>query len=143
MSGRVSAIVRAGGVTITVVGCAALSAAAPRSVWSGVYTNEQASAGEKIYYARCSSCHGDELGGIERAPALAGAPFLENWRGKSLRRLLDRIDTMPPTEPKSLSPADATAVLAFLLRSSEMPSGPTALPSDRLELGEITFEPAP
>ena len=69
--------------------------------------------------------------------------IVENWRGKSLRRLLDRIDTMPPTEPKSLSPADATTVLAFLLRSSEMPSGPTALPSDRLELGQITFESAP
>jgi mono/diheme cytochrome c family protein len=143
VSGRVSAIVRAGCLTIAAVGCAALSAAAPRSAWSGVYTNDQASAGEKVYYARCSSCHGDGLGGIERAPALAGTPFLENWRGKSLRRLLDRIDTMPPTEPKSLSPAEATAVLAFLLRSSEMPSGAEPLPADRAQLGEISFEPAP
>jgi len=53
---------------MAVLGCAALSGAAPRSAWSRVYTDEQAMAGEKIYYARCSSCHGDELGGIERAP---------------------------------------------------------------------------
>jgi mono/diheme cytochrome c family protein len=119
-----------------------LALAAPRSVWSGVYADDQAIAGEKIYYARCSSCHGDELGGIERSPALAGAQFLEAWRGQSLRRLLDRIDEMPPTEPKSLSPTDAVAVMAFLLRSSEMPSGPTALPVERAQLGEITFEPA-
>ena len=130
-------------VTAMVLGWATLTKAAPRSVWSGVYTDEQAMAGEKIYYARCSSCHGDELGGIERAPALAGAPFLDTWRGRNLRRLFDRLDEMPPTEPKSLSPADAVAVMAFLLRSSEIPSGPTALPADRAQLGDITFERAP
>ena len=125
------------------LGFVALADAAPRSVWSGVYTDEQATAGETIYYARCSSCHGDELGGIERAPALAGGPFLEAWRGRNLRRLFDRIVEMPPTEPKSLSPGDAMAVMAFLLRSSEMPSGPTALPADRTQLGDITFERTP
>jgi mono/diheme cytochrome c family protein len=128
---------------MVVLGCAALADAASRSVWSGVYTDDQATAGEKVYYARCSSCHGDDLGGIERAPALAGGPFLEAWRGRNLRRLFDRIDEMPPTEPKSLSPADAVAVMAFLLRSSEMPSGPTALPPDRAQLGDITFERTP
>ena len=130
-------------VTVVVLGAAALVAAGPRSAWSGVYTDDQATAGEKIYYAKCSSCHGDELGGIERAPALAGAQFLEGWRGKTLRRLLDRIDEMPPSEPKSLSSADAVAVLSFLLRSSEMPSGPAPLPADRAQLGDITIDRAP
>ena len=130
-------------VTAVVLGGTALTAAGPRSAWSGVYTDEQANAGEKIYYARCSSCHGDELGGIERAPALAGAQFLEAWRGRTLRRLLERIEEMPPTDPKSLSPGDAVAVLAFLLRSSEMPSGPAPLPSDRTQLADITIDRAP
>ena len=130
-------------VTVVVLGAAALAAAGPRSAWSGVYSDEQASAGETIYYAKCSSCHGDELGGIERAPALAGAQFLEAWRGRTLRRLLERIEEMPPTDPKSLSPADAVAVLAFLLRSSEMPSGPAALPADRTQLADITIDRAP
>jgi len=128
---------------VVVLGAAALAAAGPRSVWSGVYSDEQASAGEKIYYAKCSSCHGDELGGIERAPALAGAQFLEGWRGKTLRRLLDRIDEMPPSDPKSLSSTEAVAVLSFLLRSSEMPSGPAPLPADRAQLGDITIDRAP
>jgi mono/diheme cytochrome c family protein len=130
-------------VTAVALGGAALAAAGPRSAWSGVYSDEQANAGEKIYYARCSSCHGDELGGIERAPALAGAQFLEGWRGRTLRRLLERIEEMPPIDPKSLSPADAVAVLAFLLRSSEMPSGPAALPADRTQLADITIDRAP
>ena len=133
---------RATAVVVLALTGTALAAAAPRSVWSGVYTADQAAAGEKIYYARCSTCHGDELGGVERAPALAGPPFLDSWNGRSLRRLLDRIDDMPPTEPRSLSPQDAVAVLAFLLRSSEMPSGSSALPTDRTQLGEITFERA-
>jgi quinoprotein glucose dehydrogenase len=128
---------------MALIACVAWAEAAPRSVWSGVYTDEQAMTGEKIYYARCSTCHGDELGGIERAPALAGAPFLDAWRGRNLRRLFDRLDDMPPTEPKSLSAADAVALVAFILRSSEVPRGPTALPADRTQLGEITFERTP
>jgi mono/diheme cytochrome c family protein len=103
-----------------------------------VYTAEQAIAGEKIYFARCATCHGDDLGGVERAPALAGAQFLDAWHGKNLRRLLERIETMPPNEP--LSSAEAVDVLAFLLSTSEMPSGSTALPSDRTRLAEIAFE---
>ena len=119
-----------------------LLAAQSISVWSGVYTAAQATDGEKIYYARCSSCHGDELGGIERAPALAGPQFLDSWSGKDLRRLLDRIQTMPPADPKPLTPAEALDVLAFLLQSSEMPSGPTPLPPDRARLAQITFDRA-
>jgi mono/diheme cytochrome c family protein len=130
-------------LAVGVVTWVALASAAPRSVWSGVYTEEQAMAGEKVYFARCSSCHGEDLGGIERAPALAGPQFLEAWQGRSVRRLLDRIDDMPPSEPKSLSPSDALNVLAFILRSSEMPSGPTPLPADRAQLGDVTIDRAP
>lgn len=118
----------------------ALAAAQSRSAWSGVYTTAQADAGEQVYFDRCVACHGDELGGVERAPALAGAAFLDSWHGKNLRRLLERIETMPPGEP--LSSAQAVDVLAFLLRASEMPSGSTALPADRAQLTDITFERA-
>src|SRR5688572_18824839 len=89
-------------IGIAVIGVA-VTAAQPASVWSGVYAEQQAVAGEKIYFARCASCHGDDLGGIERAPALAGAAFLDSWHGKDVRRLLDRIDAMPPDAPKTLS----------------------------------------
>lgn len=111
------------------------------SVWSGVYTADQAAAGEKIYFASCSTCHGDELEGRERAPALAGSQFLDSWNGKDLRRLFDRILTMPPGD-KPVTTAEAVELLSFLLRSSEMPSGATALPADRAKLVEITFERA-
>jgi quinoprotein glucose dehydrogenase len=114
----------------------------PRSAASGVYTAEQALAGEKIYFAICASCHGADLGGIERAPALAGSAFIDSWQGQDLRRLRDRIDAMPPNAPKSLSDTDAVAIIALLLRSSGMPAGQAALPVDRAQLATISFGPS-
>ena len=116
----------------------AQTAAEPRSVWSGVYSAEQAVAGETVYYARCSTCHGDDLAGIERAPAVTGAAFLDSWDGKTLRQLFDRVAAMPPTQP--VTPAEAADVLAFLLRAAEMPNGPAALPADRARMAEIKVE---
>ncbi|MGE0446199.1 MAG: PQQ-binding-like beta-propeller repeat protein [Vicinamibacterales bacterium] len=106
---------------------------------SGVYTTEQADAGERVYVDRCATCHGADLAGVERTPALAGAMFLESWAGRDLARLRDRLSTMPPAAPGSLSDADAAAIIAFLLRASDMPPGPRALPGSRSELARITF----
>lgn len=116
-------------------------AAQSQSVWTGVYTTQQADAGEKIYFARCSTCHGDELEGREQAPALAGPQFLNAWHGRDLRRLLDRVLTMPLGD-KTVTQDEAVDLLAFLLRSAEMPSGSTALPADRDLLSSIKFERA-
>ena len=128
---------------IAILTCATLAAQQSqpaRSSASGVYTAEQASAGEKIYFDTCAMCHGGDLSGIERAPALAGTAFAESWQGRDLRRLRDRLETMPPTAPRSLSDADAASVMAFLLRTSDMPAGRTAMPTDRAELARITFD---
>src|SRR4051812_40411649 len=127
---------------ILILGCATLAAQQgqqPRSSASGVYTGEQASAGEKIYFDKCATCHGDDLAGRERAPALTGAAFVDGWSGKDLRQLLDRLEAMPPTAPGSLAAAEYTSVLAFLLRNAQMPSGSAALPTDRAQLARITF----
>ena len=47
--------------------CATVTAQQTISSSSGVYTPDQAAAGEKIYFAQCSSCHGDDLAGRETA----------------------------------------------------------------------------
>jgi quinoprotein glucose dehydrogenase len=125
---------------VVLLACVAVAAQQSRSSGSGIYTAAQAAAGEKIYFEKCASCHGADLAGIERAPALTGAAFGDAWHGQDLRRLLDRIDTMPPAAPKSLSPTESVAVLAFLLRAADMPPGTTTLPADRAQLAAITFE---
>lgn len=136
------ALMKSACAVAVLLSCTTLAAAASKSVWSGVYTEQQAQAGEKIYYDRCATCHGDDLGGVEKAPALTGGSFRESWDGKTLRKLLERIESMPPDEPKVVSTAEAVNVLAFLLQASEMPSGPVALPADRVQLADITFERA-
>jgi mono/diheme cytochrome c family protein len=125
-------------VGLLLVWTAAVAAQGSASVWDGVYTAKQAETGETIYFERCASCHGDDLAGRERSPALSGPLFLEAWHGKNLRRLFDRVAEMPPGAP--VSPAEAADLLAFILASAEIPAGSTALPADRGRLGEITFE---
>ena len=70
-----------------------------RSVWEGVYTNDQAKRGQPLYSQYCGACHGDTLGGGESAPPLAGAEFLSNWNGLTvgdLARLhFHRADLVP------------------------------------------------
>ena len=89
----------------------------------------------------CATCHGDDLGG-DRAGAGAGRPRSSSSRGTA--RICGGCSiastTMPPAAPKSLSAADAVAVLAFLLRASEMPSGPRRCRPIARSLAEITFE---
>src|SRR3954469_7139685 len=128
---------------IVVLTCATLAAQQSqqaRSSAGGAYTAEQASAGERIYVDKCASCHGADVAGIERAPALAGSAFAESWQGRDLGRLRDRLETMPPTAPGSVSDADAASLIAFLLRAADMPAGRTPVPTDRAELARITFD---
>ena len=78
--------------------------AAQKTFHDGVFTAEQASRGEQVYAAKCSTCHGDNLPGMEMAPALAGANFKKAWDGQPLLTLANRIrTTMPPTAPNSLA----------------------------------------
>ena len=48
---------------------------ATRSVWDGVYTNDQAKRGEALYARECGSCHGDMLTGGERRRRSQAASF--------------------------------------------------------------------
>jgi quinoprotein glucose dehydrogenase len=116
----------------------ALPAAAP-----ALYSAEQAAAGERLYFQQCAVCHGDDLAGREKASALAGPQFAEAWNGKDLRRLYDRLETMPPQAPKSLTPGQYASLIAFMMRHAGLPAGSTALPTDRAQLAGITFGNAP
>ena len=86
-------------LAVSVAVCASLFAQTTKSVWSGVYTAAQATRGTDLYQRVCSECHGDDLEGREKAPALAGGSFAQRWDGATLKKLFERMQEMPPDDP--------------------------------------------
>jgi S-disulfanyl-L-cysteine oxidoreductase SoxD len=112
-----------------------------RSVWGGVYTEEQAKRGEEIYKKECASCHADTLVGGGGAAPLTGGTFLSNWNGLTLGDLYDRIrKTMPQGSPGKLNKQQDADVLAYLLSFNKFPAGKTELQKQVEFLREIRFE---
>jgi len=62
-------------------------AAAPQPA-APIFTSEQAAAGRVAYQASCASCHLPDLRGRNEASPLAGANFINAWRGRSTRELI-------------------------------------------------------
>jgi len=113
------------------------------SVWDGVYSSAQAKRGQAVYAKACASCHRDDLEGHGPTPSLAGAEFLDRWDGQTLDDLFEKMQaTMPGDHPGSLSREDNGAILAFILRSNEMPPGEKDLPIDSDSLAKIRFTAA-
>ena len=107
---------------------ALVSGQAQKTVWDGVYTEEQAKRGADVYAEKCSMCHGDSLGGVESAPPLTGPGFYANWEGETLNALFERIRmSMPQDNPGSLSRAQNADIIAHMLRTGGYPAGSTPL----------------
>jgi mono/diheme cytochrome c family protein len=112
-----------------------------RSVWDGVYTDEQAKRGEALYARECASCHGDQLTGGEQAPPLAGGEFLANWDGLTVGDLFERIrKTMPMNKPGKLSREVNADILSYILDVNKFPAGKTELSNNAEMLKQIRLE---
>lgn len=129
------------------VGALALAAGIPfaqndgRSVWSGVYTNDQAQRGAQAYADHCAVCHGAQLTGTGEAKPLNGPEFLSNWNGLSIGDLFDRMRaTMPANAPKSLSRETYADILAYILKFDGFPDGQTELDHRSEFLAQIRFD---
>lgn len=115
----------------------------PRSVWDGVYSEDQAKRGGSLYYGECASCHGDKLKGNESTPALTGSDFASDWEGQTLGDLFKKIRrTMPQNEPGRLNQQQDADVLAYILSFNKFPSGKAELPPDNELLKLILFQAA-
>jgi mono/diheme cytochrome c family protein len=135
--------------TVTILGLAAFGASLvtlraqsdSRSVWDGVFTEEQAKRGQGAYNEKCSSCHGDSLTGGEMAPALAGGDFQSNWNGLTVGDLFERIRTTMPLNTPGKLPREMNAdILAYILRFNQFPAGQSELPHQTEVLKQIRFE---
>jgi len=103
---------------------AGLAAQTTRSVWDGVYSEDQSKRGSALYARECASCHGTELTGGESAPALVGDGFLSSWNGTTVGDLFERIrKSMPQDNPGRLSRQQDADILAFMLSANRFPAG--------------------
>ena len=122
---------------------ATLAAQSDTTIWDGVYTDEQASRGERTYEQECASCHLDDLMGDGIAPALVGSSFFFRWSDLSVSDMYVAIrTTMPQGAPASLSPSGYADISAYMLQMNKVPAGDAELPSDTDDLEEIIITEA-
>jgi|SRR5580700_3545476 len=111
-----------------------------KSVWDGVFTEEQARRGENISKEECVRCHGQGLSGGEEAPPLAGAGFVANWNGSTMGDLFERIRISMPTDaPGRLTRQENADVLAYILSLNKFPAGKSELDRQSEVLKQIKF----
>jgi mono/diheme cytochrome c family protein len=119
-----------------------VAAQAPKNVWDGAYTAEQAVRGKQLYVDSCSNCHKEGLQGSDLAPALKGDDFLLQWADSSMKDVFDTISTkMPQDNPGSLMPQVNADILAFILQVNKFPAGHDELKPDATLLKGITITP--
>ena len=118
-----------------------VTAQTSRSVWDGVYTQEQAKRGEAAYGERCARCHKADLSSGDAVPPLAGTEFLSMWNMQTVGDLFDRIRTsMPADKPGSLSRQQDSDILAYILSVNKFPAGDTELGTQTELLKQIQFD---
>ena len=129
-------------VTVVVIGAfySALRAQQTRSVWDGVYTEEQAKRGAVLFDLECAGCHGPAGEGGGMPPALVGGAFTANYDGQTVGDLFERNrTTMPVGKEGQLSAQAIAEITAFLLQCNEFPAGAAELSSQAMMLKTIRF----
>jgi mono/diheme cytochrome c family protein len=113
-----------------------------RTVWDGVYTEEQATRGEALYGEHCGKCHGATLqGNGEGALPLTGATFKSTWNGVAMGAMFDRVRlSMPQDKPATMTRQQVADLLAFILRANKFPAGTSELARQTDVLNAITFQ---
>jgi mono/diheme cytochrome c family protein len=110
-----------------------------RSAEDRVYTAEQATRGKAVIERHCTSCHGEDLSGME-GPALVGSSFLLNWEPRNLDMLFTKIrDSMPPEAVTDVTDEEKLDAIAYLLQQNGFPAGTSELSRESGALARITM----
>jgi mono/diheme cytochrome c family protein len=92
-----------------------------------VYSDSQANRGQLWFESACVACHPTR--------DMSSPDFQVKWKGMSALDLFSRIsNTMPLTDPGSLSRRTYVDIVAYLLRINGLPAGTTALAADSAAL---------
>jgi mono/diheme cytochrome c family protein len=131
---------RSGAAALLIVQALIVASAQGKSTQDGVYTAAQAKRGEAVYTQACASCHQADLSGDGQTPALVGKDFNVDFNDTTVGDLYDRVKiSMPADKPGSLTPADTTDVIAFILSKDGFAAGQAELPADGAALKTIKF----
>ncbi len=111
------------------LGAVAAAGAPPPKV---SFSAAQATAGDKLYAAKCSACHGEHLEG-GAGPALSGATL--TTLAKNTKLTVGDMFTfisqqMPLNEPASLTHDQYVTIMAFILHYNGYKTGPKPLTYD-------------
>jgi S-disulfanyl-L-cysteine oxidoreductase SoxD len=128
-------------VFLIAIGGLSMARASERPSSSGVFTQEQAKNGERIYRERCAKCHGADLLATDPdAPDLTGEGFKMDWLGKTVGQRFKNIRIkMPDDAPGSLDDQSYLDVVAFILQFNGNPPGKEKLPPDAEALERIVI----
>src|SRR5579885_432573 len=110
----------------------ASQSATGKTVWDGVFSEDQAQRGRISYNKSCSGCHRPDLSGFESA--LKGQKFMDHWGQDSVDSLYSNIKrSMPRNEPGSLDSATYVDIISYILQQNGFPSGTSELKADGLK----------
>ena len=122
------------------IGLYTVAKAQGRTVWDGIYTEDQAKRGADLFDQECAGCHGPAGSGGSMAPALVGPAFSANYDGQTVGDLFDRNKTtMPVGKEGQLSSEEMADITAYMLQVNNFPAGKTELPSVSMTLKTIKF----
>jgi mono/diheme cytochrome c family protein len=97
----------------------------------GLFNNQQAKSGKRLYKKYCKSCHEGNYFG----------PVLLAWQGEQLASFFDVMKSaMPENDPGSLEQEQYTDLLAYILKISGYPQDNRSLDPGRSEFSSIVIE---
>jgi len=122
----------------------AQAAPSPATVWDGVYTQKQADRGAQAYKKACGSCHGEDLKGDAKAPALVGEAFFDRWSGLTIHDVFFAIQITMSHSYDMFPPSQTVAdIVSYVFSANKIPAGKSDLPIDQdlLRMIAITKNP--
>lgn len=106
-------------------------AAQTKTIWDGVYTEAQATRGQRAAQQNCGACHSPTT-------EWSSSVFITSWAGQPIGALHTHLRaTMPMDGPGRLSPQQYADIVAYMLKLNKVPAGQTELPSDDAGLRRI------
>jgi len=102
-------------------------------VRDGVYTDAQAGRGQEVFVRICSRCH--------NISDFTSDTFIGSWESSTVLDLFTLMQkSMPQDNPGSLEAQEYVDVIAFVLRSNQLPAGTSELDTQADHLKMIRIE---